>query len=189
MRDLALHILDLAANSVSAGASRIRIVVEENLQENFLKICVEDNGKGIDPITLAKITDPFVTSRTERKVGLGIPLLKAAAEACNGWFQIESTVGVGTRVTTQFEHDHIDRMPLGDLVETFLGLELGTENINWVFTYIFGYYTYTFDDAEVKSILDGISLIEPSIIKYIRTELKNGIKNINIYENKISQER
>ena len=78
MREIALHILDLAANSVSAGASKIKILVEENLQDNYLRILVEDNGKGIDAATLAKITDPFVTSRTERKVGLGIPLLKGS---------------------------------------------------------------------------------------------------------------
>ena len=186
MREIALHILDLAANSVSAGANKIKILVEENLQDNYLRILVEDNGKGIDAATLAKITDPFVTSRTERKVGLGIPLLKAAAESCNGWFSIESTPGEGTKVTVQFEHDHIDRMPLGDLANTFLGLELGTENVNWIFTYTNNQNTYTFDDAEVKSILEGVSLTEPSVINYIRNELSNGINQNQIVENKIS---
>ena len=93
---------------------------------------------------------------------------------------------MGTQVTVQFEHDHIDRMPLGNLADTFLGLELGTENVNWIFTYTTNQNTYTFDDAEVKSILEGVSLTEPSVINYIRTELSNGINQNQIVENKIS---
>ena len=133
MRELALHILDIAENSISAGADRVMMLVEENLTEDRPTIRIEDNGKGMDSETLARITDPFVTSRTTRRVGLGIPFFKAAAEACEGSFNIQSSPGKGTRVEVLFKHSHIDRMPLGDIVSTLQTLIIGTPDIHWIF--------------------------------------------------------
>ena len=98
MRELALHLLDIAENSVAANASTIGIEVDEDLTTDRLKLAVTDNGKGMDAAMVASVVDPFVTSRTTRKVGLGIPLLKEAAEMCNGYLKINSTVGKGTRL-------------------------------------------------------------------------------------------
>ncbi len=125
MRELALHLLDIAENSISAGAQNICIRVEEDLHNDRLRMSVEDDGRGMDAEMVARVVDPFVTSRTTRKVGLGIPLLKAAAEGCEGGLMIESQPGKGTLVSVDFQHSHIDRMPLGNLAGTLLTLEIG----------------------------------------------------------------
>jgi signal transduction histidine kinase len=115
MREITLHLLDIAENSVAAGAKNIDIYIEENLLKDRLYLSIEDDGKGMDEETVKAITDPFTTSRTERKVGLGIPLLKNAAEACEGSLTVTSALGKGTKIEATFQHSHIDRMPLGDV--------------------------------------------------------------------------
>lgn len=180
MRELTLHILDIAANSVSAGAKKINISIDENLTSNTLNITINDDGKGMDEQMVNRVTDPFITSRTERKVGLGIPLLKYAAEACNGWFSIKSEVDKGTTVSVQFQHSHIDRMPLGDVADTLLLLELGTPEINWIFSVKKNGKEFYFDDSELKQELDGISITDPDVIRYVRSIFENGIKSIQL---------
>ena len=101
------------------------VSVREDLTADELWLEVADNGKGMSPEMLASVLDPFTTSRLSRKVGLGIPLLKQAAEACGGFLRIESELGKGTKVTAKFQHSHINRMPLGNLEDTFLTLLLG----------------------------------------------------------------
>lgn len=179
MRELALHILDIAENSISAGASCIKIIINENISEDILKIIIEDNGKGMDEVTLRRIVDPFVTSRTTRKVGLGIPFFKAAAEACEGTFNITSQPGKGTNVTAVFKHSHIDRMPLGDVVNTLMTLIIGTPDIHWIFEYQMNEQIFIFDDEPIKAVLDGLSLTEPAVMKFIRQTLIDGLKVFN----------
>jgi anti-sigma regulatory factor (Ser/Thr protein kinase) len=178
LRELALHILDIAENSISAGATRIRIDIEKNLKNDILKIVIEDNGKGMDAETLARITDPFVTSRTTRKVGLGIPFFKAAAEACDGGLTIHSKPGEGTIVEVIFRDSHIDRMPLGDITSTLLTLMIGSPEVHWIFEYQINEKTFTFDDAIIKETLEGIPLSEPAVIKFIRDALNEGIRDV-----------
>ncbi|MFZ3070154.1 MAG: ATP-binding protein [Anaerolineaceae bacterium] len=180
MRELSLHILDIAANSISAGADKITILVDENQTEDTLTIKIADNGRGMSPEMVAQVTDPFVTSRTERKVGLGIPLLKAAAEACNGWFEITSELGKGTAVAVQFQLSHIDRMPLGDLSDTFLTLELGTAHVNWIYSVKMNKKEFYFDDAELKQELDSISITDPDVIHFIRSIFEKGIQDLKL---------
>ena len=177
MKELSLHILDIAENSVNAGADRIEICVIENIKKDILSIIISDNGKGMDAETIRKITDPFVTSRKTRKVGLGIPFLKAAAEACQGNLAIESESGIGTRVTVTFQRSHIDRMPLGDLQTSFLNLLIGYPQINWVFKYQVDDRIFEMDDRPVKETLDGIPLSEPSVINYLKEVLSKGIND------------
>jgi anti-sigma regulatory factor (Ser/Thr protein kinase) len=180
LRELTLHILDIATNSVSAGAKKISISIDENLTNDTLNISVADDGKGMDKEMVNLVTDPFITSRTERKVGLGIPLLKYAAEACNGWFSIKSEVNKGTAVSVQFQHSHIDRMPLGDVANTLLMLELGTPEINWIFSVKKNGKEFCFNDAELKQELEGISITEPDVIRFIRSIFEDGIKSIQL---------
>jgi signal transduction histidine kinase len=116
MQELSLHILDLVRNSIAAGATKVIISIYQ--KGNFLYISISDNGKGMDKDTLRSVESPFMTSRNTRKVGLGIPLFKAAAEQSGGTFEIESAENVGTRVTGSFGIDSIDRQPLGELDET-----------------------------------------------------------------------
>jgi anti-sigma regulatory factor (Ser/Thr protein kinase) len=177
LRELALHLLDIVENSVSAGAKNITIEVMEDTRRDRLRMSVIDDGCGMDADTVAKITDPFVTSRTTRKVGLGIPLLKAAAEACNGFFHIQSTPNLGTRVDVEFQRSHIDRMPLGDLAGTFLGLLVGSPEIHWIFHYCVDDRQFEFDDAPIKQELEGIPLSEPEVLKFLRNTLELGIQD------------
>lgn len=175
MRDIALHLLDIAHNSVSAKATKIEITVIEDTVADRLHISVEDNGTGMDPETASQVVDPFVTSRKTRSVGLGIPLLKAASEACAGFLTLTSQLGKGTRIDVEFQHSHIDRMPLGDIAEVILLLVVGCPEVNWHFTYQFDQNTFSFDDAEIKEELGGVSLTEPAILAYLRSYLKQGV--------------
>ncbi len=178
MRELALHLLDIAENSVSAGAGTICITVVEDSATDQLHITVEDNGKGMDAEMVARVTDPFVTSRTTRKVGLGIPLLKAAAEACQGGLTIQSELGKGTTVQVEFQLSHIDRMPLGNLASTFLTLIIGSPEVRWILKYITGGETFEFDSQPIMETLEGVPLTDPAILAYLREMLETGIAGI-----------
>jgi hypothetical protein len=178
LRELALHILDIAENSVTAGASTIDISVQESISEDRLSITIADNGKGMDEITLARITDPFVTSRTTRRVGLGIPLLKAAAEACHGGLTLISKPGQGASLAVEFQRSHIDRMPLGDLAGTILTLVVGYPAVRWRFKYRLEQEEFFFDDEPIKKELDGLPLTEPAILAFIREMLSDGIGSV-----------
>ena len=176
MRELALHILDIAENSVAANAARVAIQVLEDSAQNILYISVQDDGCGMDAETAAKVVDPFVTSRTTRKVGLGIPLLKEAAEVCNGSFKLESTPGVGTNIQVEFRHSHIDRMPLGDLAGTWMTLMVSHPYITWVFEYRTDENVFRLDSGEVSAILDGLPMSDPAVLSFLRTYLDEGVK-------------
>lgn len=175
MRELALHLLDIAENSVSAQARTICINVTEDHLADRLKMQVQDDGVGMDAATVARVIDPFVTSRTTRKVGLGIPLLKAAAQACNGDLEIQSQPGKGTTVMVDFQHSHIDRMPLGDLASTLLTLVIGSPEVRWVLEYTCDDSTFVFDSQPVREALDGVSMTDPAILAYIRSMIEEGI--------------
>jgi hypothetical protein len=178
LKELSLHILDIAENSVNAGATKIEILVVENLNKDELIINIKDNGKGMDPEKLKNIADPFITSRTTRKVGLGIPFLKAAAEACEGGLEITSERGIGTEVKVRFKLSHIDRMPLGDLQSTWLNLLVGYPNVNWVFVYSINDKTFTLNDQPIKEVLKEIPLSDPQVIGYLKNEIANGFESV-----------
>lgn len=185
MREIALHLLDIAENSVAAQAHSIEIRVEEDLLSDRLATVVCDDGRGMDAETLARVTDPFVTSRTTRKVGLGIPLFKAAAEACNGSFTITSAIGQGTTVEAVFQHSHIDRMPLGDLPGTLLTLVVAYPQIHWVFQYRgrsaspnAEFRQFVFDDQPIKAELGDLPLCEPAVLAFLRSLLEEGMQDI-----------
>ena len=179
MREIALHLLDIVENSISAQAKMIIIRVEEDHTADRLHISIEDDGRGMDAEMVAKVADPFVTSRTTRKVGLGIPLLKAAAEACEGGLDIQSELGKGTCVTVTFKLSHIDRMPLGHLASTLLILLVGTPEVHWLFHYRVDDQIFSFDDQPVKETLEGIPLSDPLVLGYLRELLQDGIAGLN----------
>ncbi len=178
MRELALHLLDIAENSVAAGSRNILIGVEEDLRADRLRMCVQDDGRGMDAEMVAKVVDPFVTTRTTRKVGLGIPLLKLAAESCNGFLKIDSTPGIGTRLEVEFQHSHIDRMPLGDLTSTLLNLLVAYPHIHWTFSYRVNDKDFFFDDAPIKAELQDVPLTEPDVLSFLREYLGGGIQDV-----------
>ncbi|PKO07616.1 MAG: ATP-binding protein [Chloroflexi bacterium HGW-Chloroflexi-3] len=182
MKELSLHLMDISENSINANASHVTISIDENTLEDRLTMSVKDNGNGMTPDMTQKIIDPFTTSRTTRKVGLGIPLLKAAAEMCNGFLKISSQPGEGTELIAQFQRSHIDRMPLGDMAGTILHLVVGSPATHWTFKYKVNDANFEFDDQIIKAELDGIPLSEPMVLSFIRNEITNGIKNISINE-------
>src|SRR5574344_546950 len=132
MNDLAMHILDIVQNSISAGAKRIEISVIINLLKDLLSIIIPDNGKGMSPESVKKVTDPYYTSRTTRKVGLGIPLLKQTAMQTGGDVTITSELGVGTTIQADFGYSNIDRPPLGDLANAYVLLMSANPEINMI---------------------------------------------------------
>jgi anti-sigma regulatory factor (Ser/Thr protein kinase) len=172
LRELALHVLDLAENSLNAGATLVTIEVIEDVRADRLTLRVTDNGHGIDPELAARVADPFVTTRRTRRVGLGLPFLKQAAEACNGKLMIDSARGAGTTITATFQHSHIDRMPLGDLPGTMLALVVGCPQADFVFRHVLDDKTFEFDSRPLKAELGEVTLSEPSVIKLLKEMLE-----------------
>ena len=129
MKELALHIMDIMQNSITAGSSRISVCMKTCEQDRLLKIIVEDDGCGMDQETLKKATDPFQTSRAARIVGLGLPMFKEAAILTGGDFVLESELGFGTTVTAVFVNNSIDRQPVGELGNVFFLTMLSHENL------------------------------------------------------------
>lgn len=167
MTEISLNILDVAENSTKAGAALVTITVDADFGADQLTVSIEDNGCGMTPEQVERVTDPFFTSRTTRKVGLGVPFFKYAAESTGGSFHIESTVGIGTTVTAVFTLSHIDRMPLGDISSTIHTLVVYHPNTDFVYHYRYNDKSFTMDTREFKEILGDISFDTPEISAYI----------------------
>ena len=178
MQTLSDHILDIAQNSIRANASRVEIDLQENPSTDSLVFTIRDNGCGMDETTLARVTDPFFTSRTVRKVGLGIPLLKQNAEATGGTLTIASQKGVGTTLEARFSLSHLDRPPLGDLAGTIVILVSANPEIEFIYRHITEKGNYTFDTEEVKEIMEGVPINDPEIVMALRQMIRENIKEI-----------
>ncbi|MCE5206825.1 MAG: sensor histidine kinase [Chloroflexi bacterium] len=178
MKEISLHILDIAENSISADAKNIEISVVENGKSDLLQITIKDDGKGMDDETIARIQDPFYTSRTTRRVGLGIPLFKAAAEACQGGLTITSTPGKGTEVIVVFQNSHIDRMPIGDLTGTILTLMIGSPEIHWKLIYAKDDKNFELDSRLIQKELGEVPLCDPAVMKWLREYIREGILDV-----------
>ena len=169
MQELSLNILDIAQNSVVAAASLIEIDIAVYGENNkMLSITIKDNGKGMDRQTLENVTNPFFTSRTTRKVGLGIPLFKMAAEQTGGSFDIQSAVGVGTPVKAVFDTSNIDCTPLGDIWDTVAILIQMNEDIDFVYTASRGEESFVCDTRQLKEIMEGAPLSDPMVVRWIK---------------------
>lgn len=174
MEDLSLHILDVARNAVEAGATRIAVTVEEDASADRLSIEIRDNGRGMDAAVVARATDPFFTTRTTRGVGLGLPLLAAAARAAGGDVSIESAPGRGTRVHATFACGHIDRAPLGDLETTMMVLCAGSPEVDIVFRHGVGERSFALDTEDLRAALQGEPLSAPRGIAALRSAMREG---------------
>ena len=183
MRELSLNILDIAQNSISAGASLTEILVKENTAEKTLLIGIYDNGKGMSEEQVKNVQDPFFTTRTTRKVGMGIPLFKLAAEQTGGTFKITSELGVGTRVDALFRTDSIDFTPLGDIEATVSTIVSMNEDKDFVYTRSVDEKEFVFKSADIKVILDGVPLSEPSVITWIEGYIKENTEQLFIERN------
>ncbi len=180
MKDLSLHILDIAQNSITAKATLIQIAIVEDTVADTYTITITDNGYGIPPDMLARVTDPYTTSRTTRKVGLGIPLFKQNAERTGGGLTITSEVGKGTVLTAAFVHSNIDRPVLGDIAGVVVILVSANPSIDFVYTHVVNQQSYVFDTRDVREALDGIPLNEPSVIPLLKEMIAANLEELQI---------
>jgi hypothetical protein len=183
MKDLSLHILDLSQNSISAGAVLVEITIDEDIVKDILTICIKDNGRGMDKDFLERVKDPFVTTRTSRKVGLGIPLMLAACRRCEGDLIIESEKNVGTKLLATFKYSHIDRTPMGDMTDTMLSLILAGSNenktVDFIYRHIIGQKDFSLDTRELRTALgEEVSLSEPDVLMWIKDFINEGLANL-----------
>jgi len=148
MEDLSLHILDIVDNSIRAMAKNIKIKIEEKIMENKLILEIEDDGIGIPDNYKNKVTDPFFTTKENKKVGLGLSLLEQAVKEAEGELKIESKLNKGTKITAIFKYDHIDRKPIGDIKKTLETLVISHPEINFIFEYNTGKDIYRFSSLE-----------------------------------------
>lgn len=175
MDEIALNILDIAYNSIRAHATLIRIMVTDSTKDNKINIIIEDNGDGMDEKTVNQVSDPFYTTRTTRKVGLGIPLFKQTAELTGGYLHIKSAPGQGTCVETQFVKDHIDTPMMGNVVDTMLTLIQANENIDYIFAYKTDKNDFILDTREMKDILGDVKINEPEVLLWVKDYMKEGL--------------
>ena len=183
MRELSLNVLDIAQNSIAAGASLTEILIKEDTREKTLLIGIYDNGKGMTPEQVENVKDPFFTTRTTRKVGMGIPLFKLAAEQTGGSFTITSQVGVGTRVDALFKTDSIDFTPLGDIASTIATIVSMNEDKDFVYIRNIDGKEFEFKSSDIKKILDGVPLSEPSVMSWIEEYIKENSEQLFIERN------
>ncbi|MBQ1283859.1 MAG: ATP-binding protein [Acutalibacteraceae bacterium] len=172
MRELSLNVLDIVQNSISAKATVIEIELLEHIEKDLLEINIFDNGKGMTEEQVKSVIDPFFTTRTTRKVGLGIPLFKMAAEMSGGWLDIKSEVGKGTRVYTSYGYSNVDRMPVGDMNGTVSMLIRMNPDIDFVYTHSINEKSYVLDTRELREQLDDVPLDTPDVIEWIEEYLK-----------------
>lgn len=179
MPELSLNILDVAQNSIRAGADLIRILVDVSKFRDTLTITISDNGCGMTNDIVKKVSDPFYTSRTTRNVGLGIPFFEYAANAAGGTFLIHSTPGEGTEITATFVLSHIDRMPLGDMASTIHSLVTLNTEIDFHYTYKVNGKSFTLNTQEFREILGDVPFNLPEISLYIKDYLKENQSEID----------
>lgn len=180
MQELSLNVLDVAQNSISAGASLIEISVAESTAEHSMTVMIKDNGCGMTQEQVRNVTDPFYTTRTTRKVGLGVPLFKMACEMTGGSFTIDSAVGEGTTVKAEFRTDSIDCLPLGDMEETVYALVTLNCGIDFVYSDTIDGRTFLLDTREFREILGEVPFNQPDVAEFIRDYLKeNSVRTNN----------
>ena len=175
MEDLSLHILDIAENSIDAGATRVEIILEEDTEKDILSMEVRDNGRGMDENTLAMVADPFFTTKTVRRVGLGLPFLKQASEECEGHFSIVSEKGKGTTISVSFRRSHVDRKPLGDMGATIMVLIAGNPSIDFAFHYRKDAYHYRLETKPLKEELSDVPINSPEVLRIIKEDINKGL--------------
>lgn len=179
MEDISLHLLDLAQNSIAAGATLVEFYIRELLKEGCMWLKIRDNGKGMDEHQLNQVSNPFYTTRTSRKVGLGIPLFRASAEATGGSLQVMSRKHEGTTLLALFYTRHIDCLPLGRPEETLATLIFLNPEVNFVYNHETPGRQFRFDTREAREILGKVNIADPIVVDWIREYIRNGIEELN----------
>ena len=175
VEDICFHLIDLVQNSVAAGASDIRLNIVESKNQDTLTLEVADDGRGMDKQTLEKVQDPFFTTKSFKKVGLGIPLLKATAQICRGDFIIRSDVGHGTEVKAKMQRSHLDCPPLGNLEETLLSLLVSVNQANLQFFYRSDLGEFTISSNTIRQQVGELHFSHPEVYRFLREYIHEGL--------------
>lgn len=187
MNELSLYLLDIMQNSIKAKAKIVNLDIITDKDNNLLTIKISDDGCGMSKDVLSKVLSPFYTTRTTRKVGLGLPLFKELAELCEGSFDISSTEGVGTKLKATFKLNNIDLPPFGSWVDTFYILVINDEGVDIKYTHEViennEKKTFVFDTIEIKNVLDGMSIKDFSLMQWMKEYIREGLKEIKAIDN------
>ncbi len=180
MKEIALHILDIAENCIAAGADRVAICVKEEAASDLLSIRIEDDGKGMSREEISSCSDPFFTSRTTRRVGMGIPLLRQQSERCGGGLEIESEKGVGTKVGATFRLKHPDRQPLGDLEGCWILLASVNPGIEWVLHLKSGAGEFSISTSEIKLAMEVKVIAGNELLSQLKRMIRNNMEELGL---------
>jgi len=178
VRELSLHIMDIVENSVTAGATQVRISVTEDTRRNLLRISIKDNGRGIPEGRLDQVLDPFYTTKTTRRVGLGLSLFREASRRCDGEFTLRSQEGEGTEVSASFRLDHIDLAPLGDMASSMTSLIMGNPGVDFSYTHGRDGREFHVDTREIKGGLEDVPITHPEVIKTIGESIRECLREL-----------
>lgn len=179
MKEISLNILDVAQNSLRANATEINILVFFDTAADRLTVSIKDNGCGMSQEFVSRVLDPFTTTRTTRRVGLGLPLFRQSALEAGGDLSIESREGKGTEVAAWFRTSHIDRMPLGGLAGTVTTLLNANDSVRYILVYRVDDREFVFDTEQAKKILQDVPLSAPEVAAFLEDYIKQGINSTN----------
>lgn len=180
MRELSLHILDIVTNSVEAGANRVILWIDESVSANLLSIRVRDNGRGMSKELIDRVMDPFVTTRTTRSVGMGLPLLQQAARSCGGDLEIISTPGVGTTLRATFVHNSLNRAPLGDIAATVINLIIGAPDVHFLYHHRTDRGHFTFDSYWIYARMAERDCSQYELVAPAQTHIQQKLQQIGM---------
>ena len=175
MRELSLHILDIIQNSIEANATFAKLEIIEDAEKDILLIRVTDNGKGMDAKMSQLVLSPFTTTRTTRRVGLGLPLLNMNAQNCGGYLKIDSKLNEGTIVETMFKYSHIDLPPMGNLIETIQTILVGSPDLDFQYEHTVNEKRFSLSAKEIHEAVGEIDLSHPDIIRWLKDWLTENI--------------
>lgn len=179
MRELSLHILDLVQNSIEAQASLVELeVIEDTLLNDLLIIRVKDNGRGMDEATARQVLDPFVTTRSTRKVGLGLPLIDMSTRRCGGYVKIFSNIGKGTTIEACYQHSHLDRPPLGNMVATVKSIIVANPAVDFYYKHCVNNKQFTLGTKEIIDVIGNIPLSHPEVLQWLEEYLSQNLLNL-----------
>jgi hypothetical protein len=179
MRELSLHILDLVQNSIEANATTVTLEVIEDEEADRLIIRVSDNGRGMDEKIRQLVIDPFITTRTTRRIGLGLPLMEMSSKRCDGYLNIDSVPGQGTTVEAMYRHSHLDRPPLGNMVETIKSILVANPELHFTYHHSINKRTFSISSLELHDILDDVPLSHPDVLGWLHDYLTVNITNLH----------
>jgi hypothetical protein len=179
MKEISMHILDIVINSVKAKSNLIEIYIEDSIKNNLVNVIIKDNGIGMSSETIKLVTNPFFTTRTTRRVGLGIPMLKENCERCNGYFKVDSKLEEGTLIKCSFERNNIDRPPLGNMGDTILTIINTLENCELIYKHKTDIGEFIFNTVDIKQMLDGANIKENEILVWLKEYVNENIRSIS----------